>query len=207
MKDQFQVSRLADAYGFMLCDTFEELLRLISVEYLEKCWHKFTSKLEDSEILKRELRYGYLSRDVPVVDVEMNPLSYFGWVTDRTKPLGDPAEIQYSQLSQQLKKFPPRICWGASNEAYHYDTRGNDHERGLELCLYYATDEVSEWNPHYILTEGSPTGLWREIIEAVHSHDDELITKKLTIARAKYSSVGYKILERGIALWKKTGLW
>ena len=207
MKDEFQQQRLHDAYGYVLADPFDELLRLLSVCYLERSWQKLITALKDRDLHVSDLHYGFLHSGTSVIQSEQNPLSYFGWVTTQTEPHNSAEEKPYKELSETLIQSPPRICWGSSHRAYKFDIAEDDHARGLEACIDFATGEVGDWNPRYVLAEGTPTGLWRELVNALDSRDENQLDRVLKTAKSEYSDGGYRIVKGGVSLWMSQGLW
>lgn len=204
-KSKYSETRLFEAYGFVLCEKFEDFLKQISEEFLERAYEKLRSRTATVDADLSDLQYGWLHPGLAHLDCEMNPVSYFGWITGNTYAHESQAEKNVADHIAALSKESPKIAWGASHRAYKLAISPTDHASALRACVEYSVSEVSIWSPRYLLEESSPTGLWKDLLIAQRDTDQAKMDELLDQAKDHYTTIGLEILSNGLELWRKRG--
>jgi len=187
--------------GFVLIDTFDELLRKISTEYIEKAWTSLRPVLEKSNLLNDDLTWGWMHpghSDVNEVN-RWEPHRFLG-VVSRDLPWKTRGQLE--EVDKQTRTLTPPFAYSETHRAYKWNIHPGDSAHALRLVEMMCLGEVADWTPSWILSEAiGQRALWHRLAEAIQSNDQNALDTLMGDANREYSEVGYRILRQGFQLY------
>lgn len=196
--------KLGNAYGFVLGDDFDQVLRHLSADYLQAAWRNLQEALRHEKQKFTDLRYGWLHSGVAVIDLPDSPIAYFGWVTNQVLSPG-PKEEPFRELGRRLMQVTPKLQWGASYRGWDFGIEPENFAEGVQACIEIGTDEVTDWDPEYIVDPTKLSEPWRIVAKAIQDQDHKAFDLALEVAEASYSPDGFQFVRKGFERWNQGG--
>lgn len=195
--------RRLDVGAFVLADAFEVLLRQISADYLGQTWNRVQRVLEENDIAADDLSLGWLHPSeawAPQVPVEAS--SFTGWTSRRLVRFD--LDARWSAIDRQLRAGAPALRCAVSWRSRKWSIQASDGIRAERLIEYLWTDESSEWDPAALLRAHPEVPdvdePWLAVARAIRDEDESGLERAMGNASARYSPLGYRIIERGFGL-------
>ena len=210
-----QQENIGMGHIFCVADTFDDILRELSPAYFKTVQTQLASLLAELGIAPR-LAVGWMHRGYACTVVEpgipgfSEPAGLFGWVTQSH-------EADWSKDHSRLNSFlhlsargRPFIKW-ATCEWRLFRFKGielTDYARTHDAFVELAIDEPSEWSGPVVVPERQrPTELWRRLVFAAATNDQELENQAWMDAEKLYSQSALMLLRQGIENTRKCGNW
>jgi hypothetical protein len=190
--------RRLDIGGFVLNDPFEYFLQHISEDYLQAAWQRLHPLLIRYQLAPTDLSWGaphpgetYIPNRPPNA-----PSDFIGW-TSRELALFY-KDRRYEALDTELQTSTPVLRCVATWRSLKWAIAPDNFRLALQLVEALCTDEMSSWNPDYVLrNENQPTEPWLQIAWAIRERNRRHLEQAVDAARAAYSEIGYRIVIRG----------
>lgn len=194
--------------GFVLAQTFDELLRNLTAEYLQTAWENLSSVLTRHNLMPDDFTYGWLHPGVSNVPrlndnevIGWSPCAFTGWVSLALSELWRD-EKPYKALDEDMAQQTPPLCVGCTSRGIKWRIEPDNFSSALRMMELLWTDEISDWVPEDILRWGANReSLWGQIAAAIEQRDQALLDGLMADARTQYSPAGYKIVLRGFATY------
>ena len=208
--------RRLDAVGFVLGGSFDALLRQISVEYLQRCWHKLSGVLERHQIVCEDLSWGWLhGGEAGLLDTNSYdewqliayPSDFIGWTSCElfSECQGDELWKQCAILDEELKNSAPSLRCTATWRSKKWSIAPQDFALGMRFVEAMCVGDASDWNVEFVLkTRAEPDNIWREVAFALREDDQLMLDDAIEKARLAYTPLGLRILLRGYQSYIET---
>lgn len=205
--------RRLDVAGFVLGDCFEIILRNISEVYLSAAWTRVSECLKRNQIVANDLSWGWMhsgETSVPNSDCTpsiriVTPTDFTGWTSCELSDIWRTGECD--RLDAELKDGTPSIRCTATWRSLKWSIAPEDYQLALKLIAVNCTEEVSDWDPRYVLQNiNEPIELWRQIGKALQDNNQQQIDTLLEEAKYSYTSLGYRILLQGYKTYLYSGI-
>jgi hypothetical protein len=189
--------RRLDVGGFILADSFDTLLRRISVEYLGQAWSRLSGVLKKYRLQPDDLSWGSLHPgETSVPGLMEAPSNFTGWTSLRLQHFFD--EAYYAELDNELGHGTPSLRCATTWRSLKWRIAPDAYPIAMRLIEALWTDEYSEWAPAHVLhASHQPNGPYIAIARAILGDDQQQLDRAVEDAHAQYSPVGYRIVIRG----------
>ena len=203
--------------GFVLGDSFEQILRALSPEYLAQAFDNLLPHLNELELQADDLGWGWMHpghtflHDTPS---RYWPSDYIGWTTPQYgrnwRSYKEQSEKE-KEPDAQLQHSNPSLRLASTYRGRCYKKSPHDFALGVRFVQHFCTDEVSDWHPDVVLTdtqnsmwpreksklERSSLDVWQLVALALEENDQHQLDEALDRARHTYSPEGYCLVWRG----------
>ncbi len=189
--------------GFIFGDSFDELLRHISEDYLRNAWDRLSLVLEQNQIVVQDLSWGWMHpgvtrfgdvSEVPTSDFA--PSDYLGWTSCELSEIWRTNQLHH--LDELLKAGVPPLRCAATGRSLKWQVAPTDFPLALKLVEALCTADIVDWSPEVVLAGVTePPELWRGAALAIQSDDQEYLDRTLKEAKRSYTSWGFRILILG----------
>ncbi|MEM9777216.1 MAG: hypothetical protein AAF902_21745 [Chloroflexota bacterium] len=193
--------RRLDVGGFILADSFDQMLRNISAEYVHTAWQNIVEALTDAAFeIPDDLTWGIMhGGDTHAPDIESSPANYFGWTSRKLKDFD--SHPLYSAIDSNLISSTPSIRCACTWRSLKWNARPDDFKFGLRLFEAITTDELTDWsplNPSVLQDSIESREIWRRAVNAIGQQDQDALIQTLNSAKEAYSEVGFRIVRRAL---------
>lgn len=193
-------SKTGDITGYILWDEPDEILRVLSAEYIALCFEKLSAHVRSIGANPRDLRFGWLHPGVAVVPSgRESPLSYVGWLWDTRRP--SMTEEREAAIAEQLLVERPQLRWAASYRSGVFECAPEDSVGILQAIRDQVLDDPSAGDPDWIASGAGHSSLLRDIVEACRERDRAKVMRALERAAETYSVQGADLLRISVLLW------
>lgn len=209
------VGRRLDVGGFVLADSFDTLLRSLTVAYLEQAWLRVQLIMARYQLYPSDLSWGFVhpgETNLPRILQDRplhSPSHWIGWTSKELDQLYlDP---RWETLDEDLRKGHPALRCGVSWRSVKWRVAPENFTMALRLIEVLCTEEPSSWAPSTVLNgwtvganpeqEMDLTEPWVKVGLAIMNDDQHELDSALSEAQSEYTQIGYRIVVRGYATY------
>lgn len=201
--------------GVVLGNSFEEILRSLSADYLARAFNNLLPFLEELKVEVNDLGWGWMHPGhTALIDTPNRwfPSDYLGWTSPMLTPPGPPYDPREVELDARLRELSPSLRLTFTYRGGCWKIPPRDFHLGLRFIEWSCTEEVSDWYPNWVLQTDKQVSIWlpdsarpsyddldvwKRIALALRQNNQHQLDVILDAAQNTYSPDGYRLIYRG----------